>query len=99
MKYNLNDLLKTTLIILGLVIMSIFIYFNYNLSIIYCNANDIPLDYVLTVSGANIVFAMTLTLSVFESIGIYYLCRLSSREINHMLHFFIKSSFLPIDIL
>ena len=75
MKYNLNDLLKTTLIILGLVIMSIFIYF----SIIYCNANDIPLDYVLTVSGANIVFAMTLTLSVFESIGIYYLCRLSKR--------------------
>lgn len=79
MKYNLNDLLKTTLIILGLVIMSIFICFNYNLSIIYCNANDIPLDYVLTVSGANIVFAMTLTLSVFESIGIYYLCRLSKR--------------------
>ena len=27
--------------------------------------------------------------------NVYY----SSREINHMLHFFIKSSFLPIDIL
>ncbi len=79
MKYNLNDLLKTTLIILGLVIMFILIYFNYNLSISYCNANDIPLDYVLTVSGANIVFAMTLALSVFESIGIYYLGKLSKR--------------------
>lgn len=79
MKYNLNDLLKTTLIILGLVIMFILIYFNYNLSISYCNANDIPLDYVLTISGANIVFAMTLTLSVFESIGIYYLGKLSKR--------------------
>lgn len=79
MKYNLNDLLKTTLIILGLVIMFIFIYFNYNFSISYCNANDIPLDYVLTVSGANIVFAMTLTLSVFESIGIYYLGKLSKK--------------------
>lgn len=77
MKYNLNDLFKATLIILGLVI--IFIYFNYNLSISYFNANDIPLDYVLTVSGANIVFAMTLTLSVFESIGIYYLGKLLKR--------------------
>ena len=79
MKYNFNDLLKTTLIILGLVIMFILIFFNYNLSISYCNANDIPLDYVLTVSGANIVFAMTLALSVFESIGIYYLGKLSKR--------------------
>ena len=59
--------------------MSIIIYFNYNFSISYCNANDIPLDYVLTVSGANIVFAMTLTLSIFESIGIYYLGKLSKR--------------------
>lgn len=76
MKYNLKDLLKTTLIILGLVIMFIFICFNYNLSISYCNANNIPLDYVLVVSGANIVFAMTLTLLIFESVGMYYLVKL-----------------------
>lgn len=79
MKYNFNNLLKVFLIILGLVIIFIFTYFNHNLSISYCNANDIPLDYVLTVSGVNIVFAMTLTLFVFGSIGIYYLGRLSKR--------------------
>ena len=65
MKYNLNDLLKTTLIILGLVIMSIFIYFNYNLSIIYCNANDIPLDYVLTVKWCKYCFCYDFNIICF----------------------------------
>ena len=69
MKYYIKDLLKTILI--GLVL--ILIYFNYSCSVNYCNVNNIPLNYVLVVSGVNIVLAMTLTLCIFESLGIYYL--------------------------
>ena len=36
---------------------------------------------------------------IIEKVEIKKVSLLKSREINHMLHFFIKSSFLPIDIL
>ena len=83
MKYKQKDscYLPTKITFYMFLLLSILflLKFNYTVSISYCNANDIPLDYVLTVSGANIVFAMTLALSVFESIGIYYLGKLSKR--------------------
>lgn len=42
----------------------------------YCNANEIPLDFILPVSGVSFVVGMTITLFVFELIGLYYLCKL-----------------------
>lgn len=50
--------------------------FNYDLGVMYCNANEIPLDFILPVSGVSFVVGMTITLFVFELIGLYYLCKL-----------------------
>ena len=41
-----------------------------------CNANNIPLDFVLPTSGMPFIFGMILTLSILESIGIYYFSKL-----------------------
>lgn len=50
--------------------------FNYDLGVMYCNANEIPLDFILPVSGVSFVVGITITLFVFELIGLYYLCKL-----------------------
>lgn len=77
MRYSLNDYIKT--IVISLLIFSLLLIifmvlkFNYNLGKSYCNKNNIPLDFVLPVSGVPFTFGMTFALFVFESTGIYYL--------------------------
>lgn len=72
---NINFLTILT-IITASVITLIVLKFNYDLGVMYCNANEIPLDFILPVSGVNFVVGVTITLFVFELIGLYYLCKL-----------------------
>ena len=83
MKYSLGDYIKTIVISLLvfslLLIVFMILKFDYNLGVNYCNKNNIPLDFVLPVSGVPFIFGMTFTLLVFESIGVYYLGKILKR--------------------
>lgn len=72
---NMSFLNILTIIAIS-VITLIVLKFNYDLGVMYCNANEIPLDFILPVSGVSFVVGMTITLFVFELIGLYYLCKL-----------------------
>ena len=80
MKYNLKNYLKIILIslfvFLLLILTILTLKFNYNLGVKYCVKNDIPLDFILPVSGVPFVLGITFTLFVFESAIIYYFVRI-----------------------
>ncbi len=83
MKYSLGDYIKTIAISLLvfslLLIVFMILKFDYNLGVSYCNKNNIPLYFLLPVSGVPFIFGMTFTLFVFESIGVYYLGKILKR--------------------
>lgn len=60
MRYSLDDYIKT--IVISLLIFSLLLIifmilkFDYNLGVSYCNKNNIPLDFVLPVSGVPFTF-------------------------------------------
>lgn len=80
MKYKQKDscYLSTKITFYMFLLLSILflLKFNYTVSISYCNANNIPLDFVLPTSGMPFIFGMILTLFILESIGIYYFSKL-----------------------
>lgn len=79
----MDDYIKTIVTSLPIFSLLLIIFmvlrFDYNLGVSYCNKNDIPLDFVLPVSGVPFIFGMTFKLFVFESVGIYYLGKLLKR--------------------
>ena len=80
MKYKQKDscYLPTKITFYMFLLLSILflLKFNYTVSISYCNSDNIPLNFVLPTSSMPFIFGMILTLSILESIGIYYFSKL-----------------------
>ena len=80
MKYKQKDscYLPTKITFYMFLLLSILflLKYNYTVSISYSNANNIQLNFVLPTSSMPFIFGMILTLSILESIGIYYFSKL-----------------------
>lgn len=80
MKYDLDNYLEIIMLNIFTVSLSILIFMvlklNYNLAASYCNANDIPLDFILPTSGVSLVFGITILLFVIELIEVFCLFKL-----------------------